>query len=158
MLREARPWTAPDGGPLRAGVSSFGFGGVNAHVVLEEPPAPPVRPAMEEAPQVVVLSARTRDQLRTYARRLCDFAVEATVRLDDLAWTSQTGRTPLAERLAVVASSLPELRIRLEAYLCDTGEAGNPATHLGGPHRDAPAAPPVRPTDPADAAVRWAAG
>ncbi|WGP09669.1 SDR family NAD(P)-dependent oxidoreductase [Streptomyces sp. SH5] len=158
VLREAQPWTAPDGGPLRAGVSSFGFGGVNAHVVLEEPPALPARPAEERGPQVVVLSARTRDQLRVQARRLCDFAAGADVRLDDLAWTSQTGRTPLAERLAVVASSLPELCERLEAYLRDTGEAGSPAAHLGGPHRDTAAAPPVRPTDPADAAARWAAG
>ncbi|MEW2169842.1 SDR family NAD(P)-dependent oxidoreductase [Streptomyces sp. NPDC007027] len=158
VLREAQPWAAPDGGPLRAGVSSFGFGGVNAHAVLEEPPAPPDRPAPEQAPQVLVLSARTRDQLRTQARRLCDFAARADVRLDDLAWTSQTGRTPLAERLAVVASSLPELRERLEAYLGDTGEAGSPAAHLGGPHPNAAGAPPVRPADPADAAVRWAAG
>ncbi|MEV0259896.1 beta-ketoacyl synthase N-terminal-like domain-containing protein [Streptomyces sp. NPDC050617] len=36
-LNRARPWAAPtSGAPRRAGVNAFGFGGINAHVVLEE--------------------------------------------------------------------------------------------------------------------------
>ncbi|MEE1940369.1 SDR family NAD(P)-dependent oxidoreductase [Streptomyces sp. TRM 70361] len=158
VLREPQPWTAAGDAPLRAGVSSFGFGGVNAHVVVEEPPALVGGPADEPGPQVVVLSARTRERLRAYATRLRDFVTGSEVCLADLAWTSQTGRTPLAERLAVVTSSLPELSARLDAYLNDTGEAGTPGVHLGGPHRDTAGGPAVRPTDPADAAARWTAG
>lgn len=158
VLRQAEPWMTPDGVPRRAGVSSFGFGGVNAHVVLEEAPAQPESTPDAEGPQVVVLSAATRDRLRSYAHALRDFAGAHDVRLSDLAWTSQTGRTPLAERLAIVASSLPELCERLGTYLDDTGEAGSPGVHIGGPHPQPVSDPTVRPTDPADAAVRWVAG
>ncbi|WP_370144935.1 beta-ketoacyl synthase N-terminal-like domain-containing protein [Streptacidiphilus sp. EB129] len=36
---EARPWEPdPSGSPRRAGVNAFGFGGINAHVVLEQAP------------------------------------------------------------------------------------------------------------------------
>ncbi|MFF4819825.1 SDR family NAD(P)-dependent oxidoreductase [Kitasatospora sp. NPDC001309] len=48
VLTRPEPWE-PAEGVRRAGVSSFGVGGTNAHVVLEEPPAPdtapPPRPA-----------------------------------------------------------------------------------------------------------------
>ncbi|WP_406433243.1 polyketide synthase dehydratase domain-containing protein [Streptomyces sp. NBC_00631] len=38
-LDRARPWEAAPGQPVRrAGVNAFGFGGINAHVVLEEAP------------------------------------------------------------------------------------------------------------------------
>ena len=37
-LAGATPWVAPaSGAPRRAGVNAFGFGGINAHVVLEQP-------------------------------------------------------------------------------------------------------------------------
>ncbi|MFC4492538.1 beta-ketoacyl synthase N-terminal-like domain-containing protein [Streptomyces ovatisporus] len=37
-LAEVRPWQQPESGaPRRAGVNAFGFGGINAHVVLEQP-------------------------------------------------------------------------------------------------------------------------
>ncbi|MET8910622.1 amino acid adenylation domain-containing protein [Micromonospora sp. NPDC004551] len=66
----ARPWTAD--GPLRAGVSSFGMGGTNAHVVLEEPPATPVRPPAEPAagPHLLVVSARTPESLERQTHQL----------------------------------------------------------------------------------------
>lgn len=71
----ARPWE----GPLRrAAVNAFGFGGINAHVVLEQAPgAVPARPraAVREPERVLRLSADTAEDLA----RLLD-ADDTTVR------------------------------------------------------------------------------
>ncbi|WP_158894087.1 beta-ketoacyl synthase N-terminal-like domain-containing protein [Amycolatopsis anabasis] len=64
VLAEARPW-APGAGPRRAGVNAFGFGGINAHVVLEEAPSAPRRPvAVTEPERVLRLSAASPEGLR----------------------------------------------------------------------------------------------
>ncbi len=53
VLRESEPWTQPkDGQPRRAAVSAFGFGGINAHLLLEqwrEPARQAVRGFQSEA-------------------------------------------------------------------------------------------------------------
>ncbi|WP_083975596.1 type I polyketide synthase [Kitasatospora mediocidica] len=63
----AQPWEAADGGPRRAGVNAFGFGGINAHVVLEQAPgdAGPARPrlAVTEPERVLRLAADGPEQL-----------------------------------------------------------------------------------------------
>lgn len=48
LIEAAEPWEAE--GPLRAGVNNFGFGGANAHLILEEPPAPGRAAASAPAP------------------------------------------------------------------------------------------------------------
>ncbi|MFD0268071.1 beta-ketoacyl synthase N-terminal-like domain-containing protein [Streptomyces sp. NPDC127106] len=77
-LAQAAPWEAgPDGGPRRAAVNAFGFGGINAHVVLEQaptgadtapaglpaPPAPRERAVVDEPERVLLLAAATSDAL-----------------------------------------------------------------------------------------------
>ncbi|MGW2816859.1 beta-ketoacyl synthase N-terminal-like domain-containing protein [Streptomyces sp. NPDC001415] len=71
----ARPWEEP---LRRAAVNAFGFGGINAHVVLEQAPgavAAPRRAAVREPERVLRLSAATAEGLA----RLLD-ADDATVR------------------------------------------------------------------------------
>ncbi|GAA0416176.1 type I polyketide synthase [Streptomyces luteireticuli] len=65
------PWPASDS-PRRAGVSSFGIGGTNAHVVLEQPPAPTTSARERRACQPVVLSARSAAALTQAGRELAE--------------------------------------------------------------------------------------
>ncbi|MEV6406699.1 amino acid adenylation domain-containing protein [Streptomyces bobili] len=122
----ARPWPRHRGAhgaelPRRGGVSSFGFGGAGAHIVLEEPAMPDTRDEPAEQ-QVFVLSARDGDALRRSAARLADHLGRQDVPAGDLAYTLQTGREPMAHRLAVVADGTAALRTELTAHL-----AGRPS-------------------------------
>jgi amino acid adenylation domain-containing protein len=94
LVSQAQPWERPvdhEGKelPRRAGVSSFGFGGVNAHVVLEEPEQDQ-RAEMPATRELFVLSSRDRkgisanaaalvEALSSYAgdRQTADPAIEA---------------------------------------------------------------------------------
>ncbi|MGW7424129.1 beta-ketoacyl synthase N-terminal-like domain-containing protein [Streptomyces sp. NPDC054813] len=71
-LDRAEPWeTTPDQPVRRAGVNAFGFGGINAHVVLEEAPgrrATAVAPVasvatVTEPERILLLAAPTPEQL-----------------------------------------------------------------------------------------------
>ncbi|MER6362271.1 beta-ketoacyl synthase N-terminal-like domain-containing protein [Kitasatospora sp. NPDC001527] len=99
----ARDWPAPPGQPRRAAVSSFGIGGTNVHLVLTEaPPAEPAPPA--EGPELLVVSARTEDALRTAAERLAAHLAERPgLPLRDAATTTREHRRHFPHRLAVVA-------------------------------------------------------
>ncbi|KAA5827128.1 type I polyketide synthase [Saccharopolyspora hirsuta] len=74
VVTEGTEWPRYSG-VARAGVSSFGFGGTNAHVVVEEWPRtpPPVRRDSPGRPEVVVVSGRSPERLRTRARALADW-------------------------------------------------------------------------------------
>ena len=118
---ETSPWPEPVGQPRRAGVSSFGFGGVNAHVVLEERPAASSRRSIAAGPHLFVLSAKTADALRARASALAAMLTANPLASDaepsaltDLAFTLRR-KTPMAHRLAVVARSASELAAHLRA-------------------------------------------
>jgi thioester reductase-like protein len=103
---QLRPWEGPL--PLRAGVSAFGFGGTNAHVVVEEAPAPtpggPSRPA-----QLLVLSARTRTALEANTAALATHLERhPELSLADVAHTLQVGRQAMAHRRVLVCRDRQE--------------------------------------------------
>jgi phthiocerol/phenolphthiocerol synthesis type-I polyketide synthase E len=102
----------PDGFPRRAGVSSFGLGGINAHVVLEEPPPrdgvgclPRVeQPEPSDQWQLVVLSAKSPAALGAATARFADYLrAHPDLAIADVAWTLQVGRPEHAYRRFVVA-------------------------------------------------------
>jgi acyl transferase domain-containing protein/acyl carrier protein len=100
LLTENTPWPPADR-PRRAGVSSFGISGTNAHVVLEEAPAPVVEPDPPvSTPAVVpwVLSARTEAALDAQIARVRDLDTPPL----DVGYSLATGRS-LFEHRAVLA-------------------------------------------------------
>lgn len=94
-----------NGTPRRAGVSSFGVGGTNAHVVIEEAPAP-VEVKGARPCQAVTVSARSELALSTAMERLADHLERhPEVELADAAATLHLGRRAFAFRKAVVVAT-----------------------------------------------------
>ncbi|HSK79267.1 MAG TPA: amino acid adenylation domain-containing protein, partial [Thermoanaerobaculia bacterium] len=130
---ECRPWR-PEGWPRRAGVSAFAIGGVNAHVVLEEPPAP--APSAPAPPwQLLVLSARTETALEAATERLLRHLRESPVsglaNFADIAYTLEVGRRAFRHRRVLVGRDLADAVGVLERrdprrLLTGTASAGEP--------------------------------
>ncbi|MGW8066609.1 SDR family NAD(P)-dependent oxidoreductase [Streptomyces ziwulingensis] len=127
LVDSARPWDRPRTAsgaeaPRLAGISSFGFGGVNAHVVVEEFVDPRPGEVHDGTPELFVLSARTEDRLKEYAALLGDHVARAAARGGDavglraLARTLRHGRPALERRLAVVTDSAARLADALRAF------------------------------------------
>lgn len=100
--------------PNRAGISSFGLGGVNAHIVVEEYIPSVTEPsvsgiAAKEEPVIIPLSAKTKQCLRSYVQKLQAFLRRSEVDLFNLAYTLQTGRAAMEERIVFVINGIPEL-------------------------------------------------
>ena len=119
VAAERTPYPAIAGRRL-AGVSSFGFTGTNVHVVLEAPPepaAPAADPATPERPlHLMKLSARDGAALDAMIGRWSAFLADCPHRFTDVAFTANTGRADLPERLAVIAADAADARAKLEAH------------------------------------------
>ncbi|WP_030763873.1 type I polyketide synthase, partial [Streptomyces griseus] len=140
LLHEATPWPAT-GAPRRAAVSSFGFGGTNAHVILEQAPAPhddptpratpdtrkkptdhteeTAEPTMEPTALPVIpwtVSGKTADALRDQARRLyARLTSDLGVSPLDIGHSLATGRAVLDHRAVVTGRDRGELLAGIRA-------------------------------------------
>ncbi|UJF34776.1 hypothetical protein L0M14_06355 [Paenibacillus hexagrammi] len=103
---ELKPWESPSGVPRQACVSSFGFSGSNAHLVIEEYPAPDkhvssLSGGKSDSPLLFILSAKSENQLRFYVKSLKNFIQShSEPDLADIAYTLQVGREAMEHRIA----------------------------------------------------------
>jgi acyl transferase domain-containing protein/NADPH:quinone reductase-like Zn-dependent oxidoreductase/NADP-dependent 3-hydroxy acid dehydrogenase YdfG len=109
--------------PLRAGISGFGAGGANAHLILEEYVErrnnEKQNAEIDGQSLLFLLSAKNENCLKKYALELFEFiSVPSDVHpsMQSIAYTLQVGREAMEERLALIASSLEELREKLLQY------------------------------------------
>ncbi|WP_223206495.1 non-ribosomal peptide synthetase [Streptomyces xanthii] len=148
-------------------INAVGATGSYGHVVLRAPGHDTTAPDADEhagttaddtgrTPHTVVLSAGSADGLRVAAGRLREHLAGAgrTARLDDVAWTLQTGRASLTHRLALSADSTEGVRAGLTAFLDGRPYSGL-ASGVGDP---ALAEAPARADDVRQAVNDWLRG
>ena len=140
LLTEPIEWK-PNGRLRRAGVSSFGASGTNAHLILEEAPAPSAG-APEQGvegpgassgreplpgPIPLLLSAKSEEALRESASRLASHLKDnPELGLTDVFFSLATTRAAMQERAALAGNDREELLAALEAIATD---APSPDTH-----------------------------
>jgi acyl transferase domain-containing protein/acyl carrier protein len=96
-------------------VSSFGIGGTNAHVILEQAPAPPPS-GPSRAAQLLALSARTETALEAATDNLVrHLRQHPDLPLADVAYTLHAGRKVFLHRRTVVAAGAEDAVAVLEA-------------------------------------------
>ncbi len=122
-LRKAEPW--PQGAPRRAGITAMGFGGINTHVVLDEPATrrrtAPSRRSIELAGtaqdcELLLFEGDSPEALRDRLVRVADFAARVSyAQVADLAATLQRELRGLPHRAAVVVTSPEDAERRLRS-------------------------------------------
>jgi amino acid adenylation domain-containing protein len=127
QVNAARTAWHAEGKKRIAGVSSFGLSGINAHVVIEEAPAPKTENAgSSTTARVLALSAKTPEALEELVRRYrALLTMEPKPRWQDVCFTANAGREHFSHRIAVVAESLEEAVSLLEIT--------KPKSHRGQP-------------------------
>jgi acyl transferase domain-containing protein len=109
LVGEPAGWERPAGHPRRAAVNAFGFGGVNAHVLLEEAPEPaPAPPLPRRGPVPAEPVLRLAADGPAELARLLGAPDEALLARADASWDGRGGGRC---RIAIVAPTSRKLEL-----------------------------------------------
>ncbi|ORE87487.1 glycolipid synthase [Oceanococcus atlanticus] len=144
---ETRPWIHTSAAPRRAGINSFGFGGVNAHLVLEEyRPADAVRfaapmPKAQAPANVAQPALAGGTELLCFAApshaELLDQVTRAKASLDTLTPAQLAAQHSAAQgehRLALVCSDKADLVKKLDTAVEKLAASDKPFKTRSGVH------------------------
>lgn len=97
-----------------AGISSFGFSGTNCHMILQEPPVLSRVSDKDKDLELLVFSAKTPTALIRLIQKYHRYVSENDrVKLKDMCYTAAVGRKHYSYRIAILASTMDQLRERL---------------------------------------------
>ncbi|AKF95948.1 aminotransferase class III-fold pyridoxal phosphate-dependent enzyme [Brevibacillus laterosporus] len=108
-------WYKTEGYPRRCGISSFGLSGTNCHLVLEEAPHINKPIISKQKIEVLCLSAKTESALKQLVKRYHRFLQTVhSDQLENICYTSNTGRGHFSYRLAIVGTDLADFANKLD--------------------------------------------
>lgn len=139
---ERTPWISGEDTRI-AGVSSFGFSGTNAHVILEEAleqsklritdyeskkskiQNPKSEIKMIRPLHLLTLSAETEEALEQLVERYEQHLMKTpALKIEDICYSANTGRSHFSKRLCLIASTTEELCEKLASYKKEDTQSG----------------------------------
>ena len=108
------PWNRGNQ-PRIAGISAFGISGTNVHLILEEAPESVKAEKSDERKfHILTLSGKTPKALEELVSSYCHHLENhPELKLEDISYTANTGRSHFNHRLAVIADNKTELLTKL---------------------------------------------
>jgi polyketide synthase PksM len=128
VLAENQPWESR--GLRLAGISSFGFGGSNAHIVVQEPPARETKSGVNKKAYLVCISAKNLWSLNQFKIKLAEKLETITPEdreysLANIAYTLNIGRSHFEYRWVYVVNNINDLKVQIAQDLPEIAEIKN---------------------------------
>ncbi|WP_313918315.1 SDR family NAD(P)-dependent oxidoreductase [Tahibacter sp.] len=161
LPREKLSWQTGSELPRTAGVSSFGIGGVIVHQVLQQGSCfqRNTTAGARAATYPVVLSAQSRAQLKRYCTALLKrITSDETLQLHDVALTLARGREAFPHRVAMLATSRPQLLNQLIGFITDEPSSDVVSGHAERTNASTPVSAALTSDSPRAAAETWVRG